>query len=150
MTQVIEKVAWVHLDEGRLLTARTHGRDLFYLPGGKPEPGETIEQTLVREIREELGVTLDASSIARLLVVEAPADGKPAGTVVRTVCCTAEAAGTPRPCAEIAEIAYLTHGDRPRASATTRDVLDHLAATGRIHTEEPPAVRIHDRSSPRQ
>ena len=69
MTQVIEKVAWVHLDEGRLLAARTHGRDLFYLPGGKPEPGEDIEQTLVREIREELGVTLDASTITPFLMV---------------------------------------------------------------------------------
>jgi len=132
MTQVIEKVAWVHLDEGRLLAARTHGRDLFYLPGGKPEPGEGIEQTLVREIREELGVTLDASTITPFLVVEAPADGKPAGTIVRTVCCTAAPAGPPRPRAEIAEIARLTHGDRSRASATTREVLDHLATTGQI------------------
>ncbi|GHA72649.1 hypothetical protein GCM10010345_89450 [Streptomyces canarius] len=41
MIQVVEKAAWVHLDEGRLLTARTHGRDRFYLPGGTPEPGET-------------------------------------------------------------------------------------------------------------
>jgi 8-oxo-dGTP diphosphatase len=132
MTRVIEKVAWVHLEDGRLLTARSHGRDRFYLPGGKPEPGETVEQTLVREIREELGITLDASTITPFLVVEAPADGKPAGTTVRTVCCTAEPTGTPQPHAEIAEIAYLTHGDRPRASATTRDVLDRLAATGRL------------------
>ncbi|MEV0494493.1 NUDIX hydrolase [Streptomyces atratus] len=60
---MIEKVARVHLDEGQLLTARTHGRDRFYLPGGKPEPGETLKQTLVREIREELGVTPDASTV---------------------------------------------------------------------------------------
>jgi 8-oxo-dGTP pyrophosphatase MutT (NUDIX family) len=132
MTQVIEKVAWVHLDEGRLLTARTHGRDLCYLPGGKPEPGESIEQTLVREIREELGITLDASTVTPLLTVEAPADNKPAGTLVRTVCCTADHTGIPTPRGEVAEIAYLTHGDRPRASATTHEVLDRLAATGRL------------------
>jgi 8-oxo-dGTP pyrophosphatase MutT (NUDIX family) len=132
MTQVIEKVAWVHLDEGRLLTARTHGRDLFYLPGGKPESGESIEQTLAREIREELGVTLDPATITPLLITGAPADNKPAGTLVRTVCCTADHTGIPAPCGEVAEIAYLTHGDRPRASATTREVLDRLAVTGRL------------------
>ncbi|MFI9273386.1 NUDIX domain-containing protein [Kitasatospora sp. NPDC052896] len=132
MPDAIEKVAWIHLDAGRLLTARTHGRERFYLPGGKPEPGETIEQTLVREVREELGITLDSSTITPLLVVEARADGEPTGTIVRTVCRTAVPTGTPLPCSEIAEIAHLAHGDRPRASATTREVLDRLAATGRL------------------
>jgi 8-oxo-dGTP pyrophosphatase MutT (NUDIX family) len=132
MTRVIEKVAWVHLDEDRLLAARTHGRDLFYLPGGKPEPGESIEQTLVREIREELGITLDPETVTPLLTIEAPAHDKPTGTLVRTTCFTADHTGTPTPCGEVAEIAYLTHGDHPRASATTREVLDRLAATGRL------------------
>ncbi|MFE1402575.1 (deoxy)nucleoside triphosphate pyrophosphohydrolase [Streptomyces sp. NPDC058770] len=47
-------------DRGRLLAARRSappelaGR--WELPGGKLEPGETGEQALVRELREELGV----------------------------------------------------------------------------------------------
>ncbi|MGW1073142.1 NUDIX hydrolase [Streptomyces sp. NPDC002537] len=132
MSDVIEKVAWLRLDAGRLLAARTHGRDLFYLPGGKPEPGETHEQALVREIAEELGVTLDAATVTATLIVEAAADGKPAGTVVRTFCFTADGSGEPVASREIAEIAYLAHGDRPRASATAREVLDRLAATGEL------------------
>ncbi|MEV7189926.1 hypothetical protein [Kitasatospora sp. NPDC093102] len=50
MTQVIEKVARVHLDEGRLPAARTPGRDLFHLPGGKPEPGLGLGQFAVPRV----------------------------------------------------------------------------------------------------
>ncbi|MBH1937549.1 NUDIX domain-containing protein [Streptomyces sp. AV19] len=129
---MIEKVAWIHLDRGRLLVARSHGREQFYLPDSKPEPAEPLAQTLVREIREELGVALDASTVTPVLTVEAPADGKPAGTVVRTVCCTAGHTGRPTPSSEIAEIARIAHADGRRVSATTRKVLDHLAAGGQL------------------
>lgn len=47
----IDKIAWIHLEQRRLLTARNAGRDRFYLPGGKREPGESDLETLVREPR---------------------------------------------------------------------------------------------------
>ncbi|MEU7279796.1 (deoxy)nucleoside triphosphate pyrophosphohydrolase [Streptomyces sp. NPDC045431] len=53
-------VAGAVFDEGRLLAARRSappalaGR--WELPGGKLEPGETAQEALVRELREELGV----------------------------------------------------------------------------------------------
>jgi len=47
---------------GRVLLARRHDHvhqgGLWEFPGGKLEPGESIRQGLLREIREELGVTI--------------------------------------------------------------------------------------------
>ncbi|GAA4200186.1 hypothetical protein [Actinocatenispora rupis] len=42
---MLEKVAWAYVRDGRLLVARNHGRALFYLPGGRREPGETATGT---------------------------------------------------------------------------------------------------------
>ncbi len=34
------------------------GQDVFALPGGNPDRGETLTETVIREIREELGVSV--------------------------------------------------------------------------------------------
>ncbi len=54
MTTAIDKIAWVSITQGQLLCARSKGKDIFYLPGGKREPGESDADTLLREIDEEL------------------------------------------------------------------------------------------------
>jgi len=55
---VIDNVALVHIHDRKLLVARSRGKDRWYLPGGKREPGESDEETLTREIREELSVEM--------------------------------------------------------------------------------------------
>ena len=60
--QGIEVSAALIFHGGQLLITQRHADahlgGLWEFPGGKREPGETFEQCLVREIREELGVEI--------------------------------------------------------------------------------------------
>ena len=56
---LIDKIAWTYLDQGTVLSTRSNGKDVYYLPGGKRQPGETDIDTLTREIREELAACID-------------------------------------------------------------------------------------------
>ena len=52
-------MAAVVLECGRvLLVSKQAAPDVFFLPGGKPEPGEAPTATLARELDEELGARL--------------------------------------------------------------------------------------------
>ena len=56
---------------GLLLVSKRAAPDVFYLPGGKPEPGEAPLACLRRELREELGVEM--ASAEAFAEVRAPA-----------------------------------------------------------------------------
>ena len=69
--KTVHVVAAVLVDRGRVFaTQRGYGpwKDFWEFPGGKIEPGETPEEALVREIREELDTEIGVGE--KLLQVE--------------------------------------------------------------------------------
>ncbi|MFO7192335.1 MULTISPECIES: NUDIX domain-containing protein [Thermocrispum] len=53
-------------DEGRILLVHKTDNDLWALPGGGHEIGESISATAVREVEEETGVTVELTGIVGL------------------------------------------------------------------------------------
>lgn len=125
--EVVEKVAWVLIRDRRVLMTRNQGRDLFYLPGGRRESGETDGQTLVREIDEELSTAIDAATMVHVGTFEVPR-GHPDHGPFRMICYSADHGGGLVPAREIAEKAWFGYADRARVSVVDAMVFDALHA----------------------
>ena len=132
MTSIIDKVAWIHLDGGRILSTRSRGKDKYYLPGGKREAGEADAQCLIREISEELAVALKAGTLRPVGVFEAQAHSHPVGTLIRMSCYAAEYEGELKASAEIAEFVWLSYADRARCSPVDQIIFDWLRERGEL------------------
>ncbi|MBP2340268.1 8-oxo-dGTP pyrophosphatase MutT (NUDIX family) [Saccharothrix coeruleofusca] len=50
-------------DDGRILLIHKVDNDLWALPGGGHDPGESIIDTVVREVREETGLDVQVTSL---------------------------------------------------------------------------------------
>jgi 8-oxo-dGTP diphosphatase len=90
--------------EGRVLLVRKRHAAFFMQPGGKLEDGETVIETLARELKEELGCTLLKAEF--LGVFSAPAANEPAHRVEAALF-HAEVAGEITAGAEIEELAWV-------------------------------------------
>ncbi|MBO0856560.1 MAG: NUDIX domain-containing protein [Nocardia sp.] len=127
--RTIRTAALVHIRDRRLLQTRSAGKGVFYMAGGKLDPGESAVQALHREVREELGVEVGA--FAELGVFECEAYGHPPGTGLHMTCFTAELSGEPTPASEIAELRYFTGGEyeaMPESAPGSLLVFRHLHA----------------------
>ncbi|MCU7723368.1 NUDIX domain-containing protein [Actinoplanes sp. KI2] len=133
MTSTIIATAWVCVRDRRVLVVRPHYTDAFYLPGGKPEPGETHAEAAAREVLEEVGLVLDPAALTLYTEIVAPAHNRPPGTTVRLVCFTGGDAGAaPSAAAEIGEIAWFTPDDTARCAPAIQLLIADLSTAGLI------------------
>lgn len=107
----IDKIAFIYIKDGKILSTLSKGKDTYYIPGGKREEKETDEQTLIRECKEELTIDIKKETIKYYGTFEAQAHGKAEGILVRMTCYMAEFEGDLKPDSEIQEMIWLDYSN---------------------------------------
>ncbi len=125
-------MAGLVLEGGRLLVARRRAGDarggLWEFPGGAVEPGESPEEALARELREELGIEVEVGEELARIDHDYP-DAR-VGLVLH-LCRIA--AGRPRTL-DCAEVRWVTWGELAGLALAPADRLlaEHLARSGKL------------------
>ncbi|GAA3652560.1 NUDIX domain-containing protein [Lentzea roselyniae] len=60
---VVTVTAFVQDERDQLLMIRRTDNDLYSIPGGAQDVGETIGQTVIREVKEETGIDVEPTDI---------------------------------------------------------------------------------------
>jgi ADP-ribose pyrophosphatase YjhB (NUDIX family) len=119
VTQIRPGVAAIIRDaEGRILLQRRSDNGLWGLPGGSVEIGESVRAAVVREVREETGLTVE---VVRLVGVYSDPQVQivryPDGNVVHyisTLFACRMLAGTLQTCDETLELKFWDPADLPQ------------------------------------
>lgn len=64
--------AFIQDEDGRILMIRRTDNDLYALPGGQLELGETVAQAAVREVREETGIECEITEVIGIFFQPGP------------------------------------------------------------------------------
>jgi 8-oxo-dGTP diphosphatase len=127
---MLRVIAAATLDtQGLLLVSKRAAPDVYFLPGGKPEPGEAPLDCLRREIGEELGVGI--AEAAPFADVRAPAALE--GVEMWMTVFVTQLTGIPEPAAEIASLKRWPHHEDLTLAPAVRDcVIPRLQRAGRL------------------
>jgi 8-oxo-dGTP diphosphatase len=128
----IDKIAYIYTKNKKILSTLSKGKDTYYIPGGKREENETDEQTLIREIKEELNVDIIKDTIKYYGKFEAQAHGKQEGIIVKMTCYTADFTGEIMPSSEIEKIEWLEYQDLDKIAPVDKLIFKDLLDKGII------------------
>ncbi|WP_435262048.1 NUDIX hydrolase [Tenacibaculum sp. nBUS_03] len=128
----IDKIAFIEIKNGQILSTRSRGKTKYYIPGGKRELGETDEQTLVREILEELDVQIKNETVKYVGTFKAQSDGAKEGILVKMTCYKAKYEGILSPKSEIKEIKWLNYNDLNIISEVDKKIFRFLKENGEL------------------
>jgi 8-oxo-dGTP pyrophosphatase MutT (NUDIX family) len=128
--KIIDKLAWIEIKDQSILLTKSFGKDKYYIPGGKRENGESDEQALVREIKEELSVDLKSDTLEFVGIFQAQAHGQPIGTIVQMTCYMADFTGELKVDNEIEDIKWLNYADKDKIAEVDKLIFDYLKEKG--------------------
>ena len=126
----IDKIAFIKIENGQILSTKSKGKSKYYIPGGKRENNETDQQTLIREIQEELSVDIISESIEYVGTFKAQSDGAVEGVIVKMTCYKANYIGQLKENNEIEEIKWLKYKDLNVISEVDKIIFKHLKENG--------------------
>lgn len=98
-------MALISIKDRKLLLAFSKNKQAWYLPGGKIDAGESSLEALVREIREELQVSLLPDDVTFYYHASVPALGEK-GAIMEQDCFRCLRSIEPQASAEIGAIKY--------------------------------------------
>ena len=107
----IDKIAFIYLKNGKILSSLSKGKDTYYIPGGKRENNETDEETLIRECKEELSIEIKRDTLKYYGTFKAQAHGKAEGVIVKMTCYMADFEGELKANSEIQELKWLDYSN---------------------------------------
>ena len=122
----IDKIAFIEIQNGQILSTRSKGKKTYYIPGGKREKGESDEQTLIREIAEELSVAVLPNTATYIGSFSAQSDGAEEGIRVLMTCYKAKYIGHLKANSEIEEIKWLNYSDLGIISEVDKKIFKFL------------------------
>lgn len=128
----VDKIAFIETKNGQILSTKSKGKTKYYIPGGKRESGENDEQTLVREISEELNVQIIYNTIEYFGTFKAQSDGAKEGILVKMTCYKAKYDGVLKPASEIEEIKWLNYKDLDIISEVDKKIFKFLKEKGEL------------------
>lgn len=105
--KLLQTAAAIIIKDRKLLAVREVGKEFFIAPGGQIERGEDAKQALVRELNEELGITIDSADIEDFGSFEADAVNHP-GRKVHMEAFFVRAFERCSPSSEIEELRWLS------------------------------------------
>jgi len=132
MPEPVFKYGLAVIKDKKLLVVRKRNTSKYIMPGGKPLEGETAEQTLEREIWEELSCRIKTGSLDPFDTFEDRSALKPYPIIEMKVY-LGEIEGVPKPSGEIVEVRWIEKSDLDLMTPIIKDkIVPALIKRGHI------------------
>ena len=118
---MIKTAALVCVQDNKILLVRVRDNTIWYFPGGKIDLGESADEAVLREVKEELDIELSKGDMSYL--GETVTDNHDRTDIVSIQCFAADIDQEIEPCAEISAIKWFDLDDKEFMSPGVVEVI---------------------------